>query len=64
VGTHFIWILSSESELSEKGIYFLDCGTSGGLDGVRYGTCFMVGGKEEGIRIAEPVLRTLTINSD
>ena len=53
-----------EKEISEKGIYFLDCGTSGGLDGARYGACFMVGGKKEGVRIAEPVLRTLAINSD
>jgi 6-phosphogluconate dehydrogenase len=32
---------------SEKEIYFLDCGTSGGLDGARHGACFMVGGREE-----------------
>ncbi|MGI0001480.1 MAG: phosphogluconate dehydrogenase (NAD(+)-dependent, decarboxylating) [Nitrososphaeraceae archaeon] len=53
-----------EKELSKKGIHFLDCGTSGGLDGARYGACFMVGGKKEGVRIAEPTLRTLAINSD
>src|ERR671933_706061 len=47
---------------SESRIYFLDCGTSGGLDGARNGACFMVGGREEGIKIAEPVLISLAVN--
>ena len=50
-----------EKELWEKGIFFLDCGTSGGLEGARKGACFMVGGKEEGIRLAEPVLKALAV---
>src|ERR671925_1873972 len=50
-----------EKEVSEKGIYFLDCGTSGGLEGARYGACFMVGGKKEGVRIAEPILTALAV---
>jgi 6-phosphogluconate dehydrogenase len=49
---------------SENGIYFLDCGTSGGLEGARNGACFMVGGREEGIKIAEPVLISLAVNKD
>src|SRR5215212_2541927 len=49
---------------NEKGIYFLDCGTSGGLDGARYGACFMVGGKDEGIKRAEPFLTSLAVNTD
>src|ERR671933_2358278 len=49
---------------NEKGIYFLDCGTSGGLDGARYGACFMVGGKNEGIKRAEPFLTSLALNKD
>ena len=48
----------------QKQVYFLDCGTSGGLDGARYGACFMVGGKEEGIKKAEPILVSLSINKD
>ena len=49
---------------NEKKIYFLDCGTSGGLDGARYGACFMVGGKNEGIKRAEPFLTSLALNKD
>jgi 6-phosphogluconate dehydrogenase len=53
--------IERERRISEKGIHFLDCGTSGGLEGARYGACFMVGGKEEGIRIAEPILTVLAV---
>jgi 6-phosphogluconate dehydrogenase len=50
--------------LFAKGIYFLDCGTSGGLEGARQGACFMVGGREVSIRVAEPILKTLAVNED
>lgn len=53
--------IEREKRLIEKGIYFLDCGTSGGLEGARHGACFMVGGRSEGIRIAEPVLKELAV---
>lgn len=33
--------------LKEKGIHFLDCGTSGGMEGARHGACLMVGGEAE-----------------
>ena len=57
--------IKREAELWEKAkIYFLDCGTSGGLDGARFGACFMVGGKDEGIKIAEPILMSLAVNKD
>lgn len=35
------------TKLLEKGIHFLDCGTSGGVDGARHGICTMVGGDKE-----------------
>jgi 6-phosphogluconate dehydrogenase len=53
-----------EKELFENGIYFLDCGTSGGLEAARHGACFMVGGRSEGIKIVEPILGALAINDD
>lgn len=51
-----------EKKIRETGIHFLDCGTSGGLEGARNGACFMVGGAEDGVRIAEPVLKDLAVN--
>ncbi len=32
--------------LSEKKIHYIDCGTSGGLEGARNGACLMLGGNE------------------
>jgi 6-phosphogluconate dehydrogenase len=46
---------------AEHGIYFLDCGTSGGLEGARHGACFMVGGRDEGVGVAEPILKLLAV---
>jgi len=48
-----------EEDLADHGIYFLDCGTSGGLEGARKGACFMVGGNKEGFKLAEPILMAL-----
>jgi 6-phosphogluconate dehydrogenase len=56
--------INREKQLWNKGIYFLDCGTSGGLNGARYGGCFMIGGKELGIKVVEPILKKLALNED
>ncbi len=53
--------MARERDLAKKGIHFLDCGTSGGIAGARHGACFMVGGPEEGYRIARPVLEKLAV---
>jgi 6-phosphogluconate dehydrogenase len=50
-----------EAELSKLGIYFVDCGTSGGVEGARYGACFMVGGKTEAAKLCEPILKALAV---
>jgi len=43
-------------KLSEKGIHFVDLGTSGGVEGARRGACFMAGGENEPIARVEPLL--------
>jgi len=47
--------------LSEKGIHFVDLGTSGGVEGARHGACFMAGGEKEPIARVEPLLIELAI---
>jgi 6-phosphogluconate dehydrogenase len=47
------------ARLREKGIDFLDAGTSGGIWGLKVGYCLMVGGAPEAFRIAEPIFKTL-----
>ena len=39
--------LNNYHTLKEKEIYFLDCGTSGGMSGARNGACLMIGGDQE-----------------
>lgn len=53
--------IEREKEMREKGLYFLDCGTSGGVVGARNGACFMVGGDKKGFDMAEPVLEKLAV---
>ena len=45
--------------LSQKGILFLDAGTSGGIWGLKEGYCLMVGGDVDAFRRLEPVFQTL-----
>jgi 6-phosphogluconate dehydrogenase len=45
--------------LKEKGILFLDAGTSGGIWGLKEGYCLMIGGDPEAYRRLEPVFETL-----
>ncbi|MBN9187324.1 MAG: NAD(P)-binding domain-containing protein, partial [Microbacterium sp.] len=42
--------------LKDKGIHYVDVGTSGGVFGLDRGYCLMVGGPEEAFRTIEPVL--------
>jgi len=45
--------------LAERGIGFMDAGTSGGIWGLENGYCLMVGATPEVARIMEPVLKAL-----
>ncbi len=47
------------AKLREKGIRFLDAGTSGGVWGLKVGYCLMVGGEKAAFDLAAPVFRTL-----
>ena len=50
-------------KLKTKGIYLVDCGTSGGIDGARNGAWFMVGGDPEAIKIVGPILQELAVEN-
>ncbi|MCU9615024.1 decarboxylating 6-phosphogluconate dehydrogenase [Caldibacillus lycopersici] len=49
--------------LKQKGIYFYDCGTSGGMEGARHGACTMIGGDKEAFAYIEPVFQAITVES-
>ncbi|MBN2639282.1 MAG: decarboxylating 6-phosphogluconate dehydrogenase [Bacteroidales bacterium] len=44
---------------AEKGVRFIDCGTSGGVWGLENGYCLMYGGSKEATDYVEPVFKTL-----
>ncbi|MFQ6131803.1 MAG: phosphogluconate dehydrogenase (NAD(+)-dependent, decarboxylating) [Armatimonadota bacterium] len=45
--------------LRERGIQFVDLGTSGGVEGALHGACFMAGGEQEAMARVEPLLLEL-----
>jgi 6-phosphogluconate dehydrogenase len=49
------------NEFLKLGVHFLDCGTSGGLEGARNGVCLMVGGDSEVYSTVEPVFKDLAV---
>jgi len=49
--------------LQEKGINFVDVGTSGGVEGARHGVCIMVGAKKEVFNYLEPVFRDISVEN-
>jgi 6-phosphogluconate dehydrogenase len=49
------------AKLRERGVHFLDCGTSGGVEGARRGACFMVGGDGEAFLLVKPVFEDLAV---
>lgn len=47
----------------ERGIFFFDCGTSGGVDGARNGACAMIGGDKEEFTKIESIFKSLTVEN-
>ncbi len=45
--------------LAAKGIEFVDCGTSGGIWGLKEGYSMMIGGKQEVVEFLRPIFETL-----
>lgn len=50
------------ARLGERGIGFVDCGTSGGVWGLDAGYALMVGGSDRDVEVATPILRALGPN--
>ena len=48
-------------QLEGMGIDFLDCGTSGGMEGALNGICAMVGGKKEAFAFCEPFIKDISV---
>lgn len=47
--------------IKETGVDFVDAGTSGGIEGARYGACSMVGAEDEVFSYIEPLFRDICV---
>jgi 6-phosphogluconate dehydrogenase len=52
------------AELAERGIDYVDCGTSGGVFGLERGYCLMIGGPDEAVARLEPIFASLAPGVD
>jgi 6-phosphogluconate dehydrogenase len=46
-------------KLAKLGIYYIDCGTSGGVWGLQNGYCLMYGGEKSAVDLTEPIFKSL-----
>jgi 6-phosphogluconate dehydrogenase len=44
---------------SQRGVHYVDCGTSGGVWGLDRGYCLMIGGEDVAVRRLDPIFRTI-----
>ncbi|WP_151735025.1 phosphogluconate dehydrogenase (NAD(+)-dependent, decarboxylating) [Paenibacillus tengchongensis] len=61
--SHYKESVRRHGELEQQGIYFLDAGTSGGMEGARHGACYMIGGDEAAWAVAEPLFRDTAVEN-
>jgi 6-phosphogluconate dehydrogenase len=57
--SHYKDSIRRAKKLSEKGVGFVDAGTSGGIEGARRGACMMIGGTEKAYGHIRPVLEAV-----
>ncbi|MFT5832026.1 MAG: 6-phosphogluconate dehydrogenase [Candidatus Paceibacteria bacterium] len=57
--TFFKETLARAETTKAKGIHYVDCGTSGGVDGARHGASLMIGGDNAVVREIEHIFTTL-----
>jgi len=61
--SHYKESIRRYNQLKEKGISFMDAGTSGGMEGARNGACYMMGGDPEAWGIVEPIFRDTAVEN-
>lgn len=59
--SHYKQSVARYARLKEKGIHFMDAGTSGGMEGARHGACMMIGGDREAFTHIEPMIRDINV---
>jgi len=57
--SYYIDDIRRQQALRQKGIHYVDVGTSGGVWGLERGYCMMIGGDDEAVKRLDPVFRAL-----
>jgi 6-phosphogluconate dehydrogenase len=57
--SYYVDDIRRAKELSQKGIHYVDVGTSGGVWGLERGYCMMIGGEGEVVKGLDPIFRRL-----
>jgi 6-phosphogluconate dehydrogenase len=57
--SHYVDDIRRAGELADKGIHYVDVGTSGGVWGLERGFCMMIGGEADAVRHLDPVFARL-----
>lgn len=59
--SHYKDTLSRARDMEKIGVHYLDCGTSGGVNGALHGVCTMIGGKKEVFDYCEPLFKSISV---
>lgn len=59
--SHYKESMRRYDEFKEVGVSYLDCGTSGGMEGARNGANYMIGGDKDAWEIVEPIFRDTAV---
>jgi 6-phosphogluconate dehydrogenase len=51
--------IARAKRLAERGVHFVDCGTSGGVWGLERGYCLMIGGEPGPVEHLDPIFKTI-----
>jgi 6-phosphogluconate dehydrogenase len=57
--SYYIDDIRRSKELAQKGIHYVDVGTSGGVWGLERGYCMMIGGPDQAVQRLDPIFKTL-----
>src|ERR1700674_1986053 len=57
--SYYVDDIRRAKELAQKGIHYVDVGTSGGVWGLERGYCMMIGGEEEVVNRLDPIFARL-----
>ena len=57
--SHYADDIRRSKELAQRGLHYLDVGTSGGVWGLERGYCLMIGGDADAVTHLDPIFKTL-----